>query len=51
MLFYLNVDPRFDRIHSDPRFKTLIHRVAGDGDTSRTGSSAETATPWTDKRD
>lgn len=27
MLIYLNVDHRFDRIHSDPRFKTLIKRV------------------------
>lgn len=27
MLIYLNVDPRFDRIHSDPRFRTLIKRV------------------------
>jgi hypothetical protein len=27
LLFYLNVDSRFDRIHSDPWFKTLIKRV------------------------
>ena len=27
MLIYLNVDPRFDRIHSDLRFKTLIKKV------------------------
>src|SRR6185295_5370384 len=27
MLVYLNVDSRFDRIRSDPRFKVLIKRV------------------------
>lgn len=27
MLVYLNVDSRFDRIRSDPRFKVLINRV------------------------
>ncbi|HKY28549.1 MAG TPA: tetratricopeptide repeat protein [Pyrinomonadaceae bacterium] len=27
MLIYLNVDPRFDRIRSDSRFKMLINRV------------------------
>jgi hypothetical protein len=27
MLFNLNVDPRFDRIRSDSRFKMLINRV------------------------
>ena len=27
MLIYLNVDSRFDRIRSDPRFKTLISKV------------------------
>lgn len=30
MLVYLNLDPRFDRIHSDPRFKMLINRVGSE---------------------
>jgi hypothetical protein len=27
MLVYLNVDPRFDRIREDARFKTLVRKV------------------------